>query len=386
MSVTEINETLAGATEYALPAFASGTDSGAAQLAASPTEGRCRVVIENVTPQLDGGRHPIKRTLGESVVVEADLFADGHVTLSAVVKYRPEDGSEWSESPMTRRVNDRWSGEFTVTRLGGFLYTIEAWVDPFKTWREELRKKIAAGQNVEIELLGGAKLIEAAALRADAMEAERLKQWAKEMAAETIPTSKSLLGLAVDESLGEMMNAHAERAFASRPSRSWRVTVDPERARFSAWYEMFPRSFSPAAGGHGTFEDCEAQLPRIAGMGFDVLYLPPIHPIGRSFRKGKNNHPVCQLEAPGSPWAIGASEGGHKAVHPQLGTLEDLRRLVIRARSLGIEIALDVAFQCSPDHPYLREHPEWFRKRPDGSIAYAENPPQEVSGHIPVRL
>jgi starch synthase (maltosyl-transferring) len=383
MSISEINEALAGVTEYDLPAFRPGTDSSVTPLAALPTEGRCRVAIQNVTPLLDGGRYPLKRTLGEHVVVEADLFADGHASISAVVKYRPEDGSDWSESPMTRLLNDRWRGEFTVTKLGGFLYTIEAWVDQFKTWREELRKKIAAGQNIEIELWAGAKLIEAAARRAAGSAAGRLRQWATELAAGKIVAGEPVLGLALDETLGKMVSAHAERAFASRPSRSWRVTVDPEQARFSAWYEMFPRSFSTEPGHHGTFKDCESQLPRVAGMGFDVLYLPPIHPIGQSFRKGKNNNPVCQPGDPGSPWAIGAAEGGHKDLHPQLGTLEDFRRLVIQARSRGIELALDIAFQCSPDHPYLREHPEWFRKRPDGSIAFAENPPKKYQDIYP---
>jgi starch synthase (maltosyl-transferring) len=385
MRVGEIHNNFVGASETAPPAERPELVA-ASRKAESPMfsgEGRCRVAIENVTPLIDCGRFPIKRTIGERVVVEADVFADSHVLISAVVKYRPDDAADWLESPMVRVANDRWRGEFAVTKIGVWHYTVEAWVDRFKSWRDEFRKKAAAGQDVAIELQAGARLVEAASHRATGISAERLTRWAQELAAGETAADGTLVSQPLDEALGNLAMRHSDRAFAASLEGNRTVVVDPERARFSAWYEMFPRSFSPEAGGHGTFKDCEAQLPRVEKMGFDVLYLPPIHPIGKSFRKGKNNNPVCEPDEPGSPWAIGAAEGGHKAVHPQLGTLEDFHQLVNRARARGIEIALDIAFQCSPDHPYLREHPEWFRKRPDGSIAYAENPPKKYQDIYP---
>ena len=392
MKVGELYGDFVCPPERFFPVVAGGTYPGEEDVSAFPPEGRCRVAIENISPQVDGGRRPVKRVVGERVVVEADLFADSHVVLSAVVKYKTDEADEWSESPMARVINDRWRGEFTVTQLGAYVYSIEAWVDRFKSWRDELRKKVAANQNVAIELLGGAQLVEEASRRAPGPTADRLKQWAREMSAgEPSPTSagpgvapaSSPIDVALDETLGNLVLRYAERPFAVLSDTTYRLVVDPERARFSAWYEIFPRSCAPDPGRHGTFKDCEAQLPRIAKMGFDVLYFPPIHPIGRSFRKGKNNNPVCLPDEPGSPWAIGAAEGGHKATHPQLGTLEDFRHLLGEARSRGIELALDIAFQCSPDHPYLREHPEWFHKRADGSIAYAENPPKKYQDIYP---
>jgi starch synthase (maltosyl-transferring) len=358
MGVEQICETYIGHPSRHLAAGPRTTNFSRNGSEAFPAQGRSRVAIENVTPLIDGGRHPIKRTVGERVVVEADLFCDSQASLSAVVKYRAADALEWWEVPMVPLANDRWRGEFTVTNLGLAFYTIEGWVDRFKTWRDAFRKKAAAGQNIDLELLTGVKLIQEAASIAEGEAAERLNKWAGELAAGDAAQKSSLVELALDPALAGLMARHSERAFVSSLGRELRIVVDPRQARFSAWYEMFPRSFSPKAGGHGSFKDCEAQLPRITKMGFDVLYLPPIHPIGRSSRKGKNNNPVCQTDEPGSPWAIGAAEGGHKAVHPMLGTLDDFRRLVGKARSLGLEIALDIAFQCSPDHPYLREHPE----------------------------
>jgi starch synthase (maltosyl-transferring) len=389
MEVHQIHEDILCPPERLFPVVPSGTQPAEVDLPDFPAAGRCRVVIENITPQIDAGRHAIKRTVGERVVVEADLFADSHVLLSAVVKYRAADVAAWSEAPMTRIANDRWRGDFTVSELGVYAYTIEAWGDRFKSWRDEFRKKIVAGQNLAIELRGGVQLIEDAARRAPAPASARLAQWARELSTSESPgpnsqsTTTPLIDLALDEALGNLVMRYSERAFAASPDLSLRVTVDPERARFSTWYEMFPRSCAREPGSHGTFKDCEAQLPRIAKMGFDVLYLPPIHPIGRSFRKGKNNNPVCLEGEPGSPWAIGAAEGGHKAVHPRLGTLAAFRHLLEQARTLNINIALDIAFQCSPDHPSLREHPEWFRKRADGSIAYAENPPKKYQDIYP---
>jgi starch synthase (maltosyl-transferring) len=344
-----------------------------------PPDGRRRVAIENVTPQIGSGRHPIKRTIGERVVVEANMFADGHDLLSGVVKYRKETTPQWSECEMEPLANDRWRGEFVVVELGNYFYTVDAWIDRFKSWRDDVQKKIRAGQDVALDLREGAALVEESAQRAGSAESEQLKGWARELA----HGESASAALLMDKTLVEMAGRYSDRRFATTLDQNLRVVVDPERARFSAWYEMFPRSFPTEPGRHGTFKDCEAQLPRIAEMGFDVLYFPPIHPIGQSFRKGKNNNPTSQEGEPGSPWGIGAKEGGHKAIHPQLGTLDDFRQLVQKARQQGIEIALDIAFQCSPDHPYVKEHPEWFRKRADGSIHYAENPPKKYQDIYP---
>jgi starch synthase (maltosyl-transferring) len=346
-------------------------------------EGRRRVVIENVRPEIGAGRFAIKRVVGERVVVEADIFADGHDILSAVLKFRAKENPEWTETPMEFMDNDRWRGEFVVTQLGYYFYTIEAWVDQFKSWRADLQKKLEAGLDVSVEIQTGARLVEDAAQRATARDAENLLAWARELNADKSITGSPIATRALDKDLTEMARRYLDRRFSTSYEKDLAVAVDPERARFSSWYEMFPRSFAPEAGKHGTFKDCEAQLPRVAKMGFDVLYLPPIHPIGKSFRKGKNNSVVCQPGEPGSPWAIGSSEGGHKSIHPELGTLEDFKSLIARAKEFKIEIALDIAFQCSPDHPYIREHPQWFRHRPDGSIQYAENPPKKYQDIVP---
>jgi starch synthase (maltosyl-transferring) len=345
--------------------------------------GRCRVVIENVSPEIEAGRFPIKRVIGEHVVVEADIFADGHDSLAAVLKFRAEESPEWSETPMESLANDRWRGEFFTTKLGNYFYTIEAWVDQFKSWQTDLQKKLEAGQDVSIELRAGAQLIERAAQRAASRDAENLLSWAKELSIGESITGDPIARRALNRDLTDTARRCLGRQFSTKYEKELPVAVDPERARFSAWYEMFPRSFASAAEKHGTFKDCELQLPRISKMGFDVLYLPPIHPIGKSFRKGKNNNVVCEPGEPGSPWAIGSGEGGHKSIHPELGTLEDFKHLITCARDLKIEIALDIAFQCSPDHPYIHEHPEWFRHRPDGSIQYAENPPKKYQDIVP---
>jgi starch synthase (maltosyl-transferring) len=337
-----------------------------------------RVAIENVIPEIDGGDFALKRSVGEAVIVEADIFADGHDVLSAVLKFRLEASPEWQETPMTFLVNDRWRGEFAVTETGIYFYTVEAWIDHFKSWRRDLKKRLDAGQDVSVDLLVGAAMAEAAATRANGDDAPQLRNWAAELAGE----KKIAVQRALDVQMARLMARYPDRRLATLHAREFRVAVDPPLARFSAWYELFPRSLG-AEGKHGTFSDCEAALPRIAEMGFDILYLPPIHPIGKSFRKGKNNNPKCHVGEPGSPWAIGSSEGGHKSIHPELGTLEDFRALVQKARGFKIEIALDIAFQCAPDHPYIKEHPEWFLKRPDGSIQYAENPPKKYEDIVP---
>jgi starch synthase (maltosyl-transferring) len=343
--------------------------------------GRSRTVIEQVQPEIDAGRFPIKRSVGEGVVVEAAVFGDGHDAISAVLKYRAEKEPTWNEKPMEPLVNDLWRGEFTISQPDAYRYTIEAWVNRFVSWQKDLRKKIEAQQDVSVELLMGAEIMAETAKRANGSDAGELLELAKKFRAADLKTTDAAQ-LISDERLVELMARYPDREHATVYERELRVVVDAERARFSTWYEMFPRS-AGEPGRHGTFKDCEAQLERIARMGFDVLYLPPIHPIGRSFRKGKNNSTVCQPDDVGSPWAIGSAEGGHKSIHPALGTLEDFRRLVARADEMGIKIALDIAFQCAPDHPYISQHPEWFRHRPDGTIQYAENPPKKYQDIVP---
>jgi starch synthase (maltosyl-transferring) len=335
------------------------------------------VVIEHVDPEIDAGRFPIKRVPGERVVVEADAFAEGHDELACVLLHRPARGAAWQETPMRPLVNDRWRGEFRAGPPGRQVYTIEAWVDHFHTWTRDLVRRLDAGQDVTVDLKIGAELVTAAAARAAGDDQARLQGAASAL------TGAHGEQTALSAELAQLMGKYPDRCFATRYERELEVVVDRERARFGAWYELFPRSASPVPGRHGTFKDVEARLPYVAGMGFDVLYLPPIHPIGRAFRKGPNNSVKCRPGDPGSPWAIGGPEGGHKSVHPELGTLEDFRQLVRAAQRHGLEIAMDVAFQASPDHPYVREHPEWFRHRPDGTIQYAENPPKKYQDIYP---
>ncbi len=350
---------------------------------APPVDGRKRVIIEGVKPEIDGGRFPIKRTVGEKVSVEADVFADGHDAITCVLLFRRENDSAWTEVGMQPMVNDRWRAEFTVTSLGRYQYTLKAWVDGFRSWRRDLSKKVDAGQDVSVDLLVGAKFTEEAAHRASAADRRKLRKWARDMeAAQDLP-QRVRLALALDDEVAALMSKYPDKRFATEYDKELAIVVDREIAGFSAWYEMFPRSTAAQPGRHGTLKDCEDRLPYVASMGFDVLYLPPVHPIGHTNRKGKNNTPTANSLDPGSPWAIGSEKGGHKAIHPELGTLEDFRRLVAKAREHGMEIALDIAYQGSPDHPYVREHPEWFRWRPDGSLQYAENPPKKYEDIYP---
>ena len=349
-----------------------------------PQEDRKRVMIEGVKPEIDGARYPVKRAVGEAVEAEADIFADGHDALCAVLLYRREKETQWTEAPMKFLFNDRWKGSFTVNEMGSYVYTIRAWVDHFKTWQRDLVKKVNAGQDVSVDLLVGAKIIKDAISRASDADAKELEGLA--MALKSSQDLKDRVRQALDEELRLLMARYPDRQFATTYGKELMVVVDRAQARCSSWYEMFPRSCTAEAGRHGTFKDCEARLPYIARMGFDVLYLPPVHPIGHTHRKGRNNATVAGPDDPGSPWAIGSEKGGHKAIHPALGTLEDFRRLVSKASKQGIEIALDIAFQCSPDHPYAKEHPEWFRKRPDGTIQYAENPPKRYQDIYPVNF
>ncbi|MCC8994210.1 MAG: DUF3416 domain-containing protein [Candidatus Contendobacter sp.] len=343
-------------------------------------DGRKRVIIEGVTPELDGGRFAVKRTVGEVITVEADVFTDGHDALSCLLQYRKAGDTVWRETPMRVLVNDRWRGEFTVAELGRYEYTILAWVDAFKSWRHDLSRWVQA-EDVAIALRVGEQLVSKAASRATGEDAHWLTQRAGELTGQRELDYRRQLGL--DEFLSGLMEQYADRSLALGYGKELAVIVDDERARFSTWYELFPRSCNPAPGKHGTFKDCEAWLPRIAAMGFDVLYFPPIHPVGRVNRKGKNNTLTPGPDDVGSPWAIGSTEGGHKDILPTLGTLDDFRHLVQKAKEHGIAIALDIALQCAPDHPYVQQHPDWFRWRPDGTVQYAENPPKKYQDIYP---
>ena len=343
-------------------------------------QGRSRAVIENVKPEIDCGRFPAKRTVGETMTVEADIFADGHDALLAVLLYRKDGASNWTETPMQPLVNDRWRGTFEVDEVGDYYYALQTWVDRFQSWRRGFAKKVDAGQEAALDLLAGAELVEEAAKNAAGEDSKSLIRFAAILRGDKPAAIQSGL----DDALAALMGKYSDRRWAVTYDKELRVNVERAKARFSAWYELFPRSFASTPGAHGTLRDCIDRLPYVAGMGFDVLYLPPIHPIGNSFRKGKNNTLAASADDVGSPWAIGAREGGHKAIHTQLGSLSDFKLLIAEAKKFDIEIALDIAFQCTPDHPYVTEHPEWFRKRPDGSIQYAENPPKKYQDIYPL--
>jgi starch synthase (maltosyl-transferring) len=339
-----------------------------------------RVIIENVLPSVDDGRFPIKRTVGERVVVRADVFADGHDVLAAVLLFRRVGTSAWQEIPMSPLGNDRWEAQFVVGALGQYEYTVEGWIDRFASWRHELSAKFGAGQDVSSELLEGGALVGAVP-----RESEVLKRTAEILGNPKVPIGERIAA-ALSTELAETMAAAPDRSRSTRYDRHLGVTVEPERARFGAWYEMFPRSAGPDPSRSATFDEAAALLPYVKAMGFDVLYLPPIHPIGRSFRKGRNNALEAGPGDPGSPWAIGSEAGGHTAVEPGLGTLADFERFVEAARRQDLEVGLDLAYQASPDHPWVGEHPEWFRRRPDGSIKYAENPPKKYQDIYPINF
>ncbi len=348
-----------------------------------------RVVIEHVTPSVDAGRHPIKRLVGDRLEVEADVYKDGHDLLGARIAYRGPGEREWRYAPLRYRYEaDRWFGAFELDRIGRWRYAVEAWPDPWRTWREDLRKRIDVGQDVASELLEGAALLRrAAAPGAGATGAAQreLERAAARLADAALPED-ARLEVAFSEPLASLLHRPLEGSDLTRHEVVLEVVVDPVRAGFGAWYELFPRSQAREPGHHGTFADAERRLPELAELGFEVIYLPPIHPIGRTHRKGPNNTPGAGPNDPGSPWAIGGVEGGHTAVHPELGTLRDFEHFVQTAKSLSMEVALDYALQCSPDHPWVREHPQWFHVRPDGTIRYAENPPKKYQDIYPLNF
>ena len=342
------------------------------------------ILIEAVSPALDDGRHAVKRIVGDELVVEADIFKDGHDRLAAQVRYVGPDGASRT-SPLRYDYDaDRWFGRFALDRTGDWAFTVEAWTDRFTTWRSELEKKYGAGQDVRSELLEGAVMVERAAQAAPSADRAALLAIAAGLRDEGRGPAERV-ELALAPALKGWMAQHLAPDDLTTYDRVLPLRVDRVRARFGSWYEFFPRSCGEP-GVHGTFADAERALYRIAAMGFDVVYLPPIHPIGVTNRKGKNNTLVAQPGDVGSPWAIGGEGGGHTAVAPELGTLADFDRFARTARSLGVEIALDYALQCSPDHPWLKEHPEWFFIRPDGTIKYAENPPKKYQDIYPLNF
>jgi starch synthase (maltosyl-transferring) len=344
-----------------------------------PAAGRARVVIENIAPTVDGGRFFAKAAVGETVRVEADVFTDGHDRIRAVVRHRSRPTADWQEAEMSPLVNDRWAGSFEVHELGVHEFVVAGWVDHFTTWQSDLKKRIAAGEGLDVQLVIGAQMVEAAAAACDGETARALRSAAAVMRS---PRHGEAVETAIGDGLTGLMRLHAPRNFVTEQGGS-KIFVDPVRARYSSWYELFPRSASDEPGRTGTLADVEKRLDFIADMGFDILYLPPIHPIGRTFRKGRNNAATAHEGDVGSPWAIGSEEGGHDAINPELGTMADFDRLVSAAREREIDVAIDLAFQCSPDHPYVRVHPEWFKHRPDGSIQYAENPPKKYQDIYP---
>jgi starch synthase (maltosyl-transferring) len=346
--------------------------------------GRKRVVIENLKPSIDCGKYPIKRVVGESVTVEANVFGDGHDVVNALVVYRRKSEKKWSSVPMDSLGNDVWRGTFRIETEEEYEYSVEGWIDPYKTWIGDIKKKHDAGQDVGIDLIAGALMAEEALKKAKGLDRSKLKKYAAGLRDHS--NIEESYEFAIDAEFVSLMDVYPAKDFAARADTTYTVWVDRKKAMFSAWYECFPRSCSPVPGKHGTFRDLIEHLPAISSLGFDILYLPPIHPIGKSFRKGRNNSLESGPDDPGSPWAIGSDEGGHTEIHPHLGTLEDFSALVNKAKSYDLEIALDLAFQCTPDHPYVKEHPEWFRKRPDGTIQYAENPPKKYQDIYPLNF
>lgn len=397
-----------------------------------PSNGRNRVVVEDIQPQVDHGRHHVCRIVGDEVAVSAVVFADGHDHVGAQLLFRRPGERRWRSTAMTAAGNDIWTASFKVDKLGEWHFTVLGWVDHFETWESELRKRLAAqgdpakavsvadadatlvpstsggwtvtsvtgDQNIPLALQTGALLLKKAAERASGADAKKFQEEARSLN-EKANRNHPYYDYPLTAEIVSLMKRYPDQAFATRYEPEIPLWVDRERARFSAWYELFPRSASPVPGNHGTFADVERQLLDIAEMGFDILYMPPIHPIGRAYRKGKENSTVSQPDDVGSPWAIGDSsvapdpsdpnrikedDGGHKSILPELGTYADFGRLVEATKAHGMEIALDIAFQCSPDHPWVTKHPTWFNIRPDGSIQYAENPPKKYQDIYPLNF
>jgi starch synthase (maltosyl-transferring) len=348
-------------------------------------DAEARVAIEGVWPEINGGRFAAKRVVGDAVTVEADIFADGHDKIAAALLFRRSEESDWTEVPMHFVENDRWRATFTPTENARYLYTIVAWRDLYASWCDEVVKKHKAGQPIDLELIEGRELLERALNNTgDETVADDLKALIGELE-DAASSNASKLTLLTDDRARGLVDGSGLRVNETRYGKELPLWVDRTRAAFSAWYELFPRSQS-GDGRHGTFDDVIARLPYVRELGFDVLYFPPIHPIGDTNRKGRNNSLTPSLDDPGSPYAIGSEVGGHDAIHPELGSFVDFDRLVKAAKSAGLEIALDFAIQCSPDHPWIKEHPEWFDWRPDGTIKFAENPPKKYEDIVNVHF
>jgi starch synthase (maltosyl-transferring) len=354
-----------------------------------PNEGRSRVVIEQIEPSVDAGRYPAKRVIGDNVAVTAAIFADGHDHIAARLLYRHSSQKQWQTAEFRALTNDMWSAQFPVDKLGEWRFTIEAWIDHFDTWVADLGKRLAAQQDgtqdIPLALRIGANHLDAAAARARGSDAETLKLAARDLRT-LAEQSLAEYAMPVSTDIIALIASYPDLSFATKYPIELPLWVDRERARFSSWYELFPRSASDVPGQHGTLRDVAARVPEIAAMGFDVLYMPPIHPIGVAYRKGKNNSVTAAAGDVGSPWAIGAAEGGHTAILPELGSFSDFHALVSASKAHNIDLALDIAFQCSPDHPWVTEHPSWFNHRPDGSIQYAENPPKKYQDIYPLNF
>jgi starch synthase (maltosyl-transferring) len=366
------------------PAKKNITLATASDGTATITEGRVRAVIDAVLPMVDGGRFPAKRIAGEAVAVEAHSFTDGHDKIRVALRWRMMGsvGADY-EIDMQAQANDVWVAEFTPPLPGRYQYTVTAWVDHFESWRREFERR-EDKSDILVALQVGAALIDEAAARAVGSDAAILSEWSGQlldMITDPVSEIASQKALALDPARAAIVARYSDRSLAT--TLTLELIVDRKRAAFSSWYELFPRSAARSQGSHGTFKDVEARLPHIAEMGFDVLYFPPIHPIGRINRKGTNNSLRAKPNDVGSPWAIGSAEGGHKDILPQLGSFDDFDRLFNAARALGLEIAMDLAFQCAPDHPYVSAHPQWFKHRPDGSVQYAENPPKKYQDIYP---
>jgi starch synthase (maltosyl-transferring) len=347
----------------------------------SNKDGRKRVIITNVGPQVEEGRLPARRAIGESIVFSADIFGDGHDSVAASVIYKYESDQFWEQIPMQFIINDRWEARWTPDKIGLYEYRFTGWVDHFTTWKKGLVKKFQAGQDIAVELKIGAEILQEAAGLTSGENASLLAGWADALSTATDP--QWAVDLAISDDVARIVSTIRYTDRTTVFEHTFELEIERKKAAFSSWYELFPRSASSQPGQHGTFRDVINLLPKVAKMGFDILYFPPIHPIGEMKRKGKNNSLTPSDTDPGSPWAIGNRLGGHKAVHPELGTIEDFVELVENAKKLDIEVAMDIAYQCAPDHPYVKEHPQWFKWRPDGTVQYAENPPKRYEDILP---
>lgn len=347
-------------------------------------QGQQRVIIEHVSPQLEAGRFAVKAFVGDVIKVEADIFLDGHDILSTNLVYKFSKDKTWTSVPMTFTLNDHYEAYFTVSENGFYTYTIEAWVNHAASWEHEMDMKIKDGQHVNVELMVGASILETMAKIATKEDKPELKSYAKLF--RNPNHYEEAVAFSSSPQMHQWIHQYPDKKYVTT-HRELKLWVDRERAAFSSWYSMFPRSASSEHNTHGTFRDVEENvLPRMKSLGFDVLYIPPIHPIGKQFRKGKNNSTTYQEGEPGVPYGIGSELGGHTAIHPELGDFDDLKHLINTCKSMGIELAMDLAIQCSPDHPWAKEHPEWFKIRPDGTIQYAENPPKKYQDIYPINF